>query len=195
MRSKVTLVLLFLNVALFFFIFYFERDWRIERASRDARHRVLGPEAANIRTLEVTGSAPGSSFSIERRGDAWFLTKPVEWPANPNAVSRILNELQFLEHETSFSTRDLEKNGQKLADYGLEQPRVTLSFSSGEPGAASAHSSTLLRIGDTTKVPADRLYLLSPDGEQIHVVSRSLVDSLSVPFDELRLDTVFTIQV
>ena len=195
MRSKVTLVLLFLNVALFFFIFYFERDWRIEGAPR-ARRRggVLGAEAANIRDLEVVSSVPGASFSLERRGDAWFLTKPVEWPANPNAVSRILNELQFLEHETSFSTRDLEKNGQKLADYGLEQPRVTLSFSSGEPGAAAAHSSTVLRIGDTTKV-GDHLYLLSPDGEQIHVVGRSLVDSLSVPFDELRLDTVFTIQV
>jgi len=117
MRSKVTLVLLFLNVALFFFIFYFERDWRIERASQEARRRVLGPEAANIRTLEVSGTTPGSSFSLERRGDAWFLTRPVEWPANLNAVSRILNELQFLEHEASFNTRDLEKNGQKLADY------------------------------------------------------------------------------
>ncbi len=53
MRSKVTLVLLFLNVALFFFIFYFERDWRIERASREARRRVLGAEAADIRDLEV----------------------------------------------------------------------------------------------------------------------------------------------
>ena len=53
MRSKVTLVLLFLNVALFFFIFYFERDWRIERASLEARRRVLGPEASDIRSLEV----------------------------------------------------------------------------------------------------------------------------------------------
>jgi hypothetical protein len=194
MRSKVTLVLLFLNVALFFFIFYFERDWRIERASREARRRVLGAEAANIRTLEVVSSVPGASFSLERRGDAWFLTKPVEWPANPNAVSRILNELQFLEHETSFPTRDLEKNGLKLADYGLEQPQVTLSFSSGEPGTAGESASTVLRIGDTTKVGAN-LYLLSSDGEQIHVVGRSLVDSLSVPFDELRLDTIFTIQV
>ena len=60
MRSKVTLVLLFLNVALFFFIFYFERDWRIERASLEARRRVLGPEASDIRKLEVAGSAPGS---------------------------------------------------------------------------------------------------------------------------------------
>jgi hypothetical protein len=194
MRSKVTLVLLFLNVALFFFIFYFERDWRIERASQEARRRVLGAEAANIRTLDVAGSTPGTSFSLERRGDAWFLTKPVEWPANPNAVSRILNELQFLEHETSFSTRDLEKNGQKLADYGLEQPRVTLSFSSGEPGGSATGATTVLRIGDTTKV-GDHLYLLSSDGEKIHVVGRSLVDSLLVPFDDLRLDTIFTIQV
>jgi Domain of unknown function (DUF4340) len=196
MRSKVTLVLLFLNVALFFFIFYFERDWRIERASHEARRRVLGPEAANIRTLDVAGPTPGTSFSVERRGDTWYLTKPVEWPANPNAVSRILNELQFLEHETSFSTKDLEKNGQKLADYGLEQPKMTLTFSSGEAGAATAPASqtTVLRIGDTTKV-GDHLYLLSNDGETIHVVGRSLADSLAVSFDQLRLDTIFTIQV
>src|SRR5476651_574632 len=108
MRSKVTLVLLFLNVALFFFIFYFERDWRIERASREARRRVLGAEAANIRTLEVVSTVPGASFSLQRRGDAWFLTKPVEWPANPVAVSHILNELQVLENVASFSTKDLE---------------------------------------------------------------------------------------
>jgi hypothetical protein len=196
MRSKVTLVLLFLNVALFFFIFYFERDWRIERASLEARRRVLGPEASDIRSLEVAGGAPGSSFRLERRGDTWYLTKPVEWPANPNAVSRIVNELQFLEHETSFSTRELEKNGQKLADYGLDQPKLTVTFSSGEAGLAGAPAprTTVLRIGDTTKV-GGHLYVLSPDGERVHVVGRSLADSLSIPFDQLRSDIVFSIPV
>jgi hypothetical protein len=189
MRSKVTLVLLFLNVALFFFIFYFERDWRIERTSNEARHRVLGVEAADIRNLEVTGTAPGSSFTLERRGDAWFLTKPVDWPANPVAVSHILNELQVLENVASFNTRDLEKNGQKLADYGLEQPKLTLTFSSGDEGPGAR--TTVLRIGDTIK--SDHLYLLSSDGEKIHVVSQSLADSLSLPFDGLRSDIIFSI--
>jgi hypothetical protein len=193
MRSKVTLVLLFLNVALFFFIFYFERDWRIERASNETRRRVLGPEAANIRTLDVVSTTPGASFSLERRGDAWFMTKPVEWPANLNAVSRIMNELQFLEHVTSFSTTDLEKEGRKLADYGLDQPRLTVTFASGDEGATGART-TVLRLGDTPKV-GDLLYLLSSDGQKIHVVSRSLADSLSIPFDQLRLDTIFSIQV
>ena len=194
MRSKVTLVLLFLNVALFFFIFYFERDWQPERGAAEARKRVLGPEASNIRTLDVVGSTPGTSYSLERRGDSWFMTKPVVWPANPNAVSRIMNELQFLEHKTSFPTRDLEKNGQKLADYGLDQPRLTLTFSSGELGSAAPTRTTVLRLGDTTKVGGG-LYLLSSDGEKIHVVNGSLADSLSIPFDQLRLDTVFFIQV
>jgi hypothetical protein len=194
MRSKVTLVLLFLNVALFFFIFYFERDWRIERASQEARHRVLGVEAADIRSLQVAGTAPGSSFSLELRGDAWFLTKPVEWPANPVAVSHILSELQVLENVTSFSTKDLDKNGQKLADYGLDQPKLTLTFSSGDEGSAGAQAArtTVLRIGDTTNVGGN-LYLLSSGGETIHVVSRSLADSLSVPFDQLRSDVIFSI--
>jgi hypothetical protein len=194
MRSKVTLVLLFLNVALFFFIFYFERDWRVERASQEARHRVLGVEAADIRSLEVAGVAPGSSFALELRGDTWFLTKPVEWPANPVAVNHILSELQVLENVASFPTKDLEKNGQKLSDYGLDQPKLTVSFSSGEEGSAGAQGarSTVLRIGDTTKADA-HLYLLSSDGAKIHVVSRSFADSLSVPFDQLRSDVIFSI--
>ena len=89
MRTKVTLVLIFLNVALFFFIFKFERNWRTEAASREARRRVLGPEAADIRTLEVRNIAPGASFSLQRNRDTWLLTKPVEWPANPHAASAI----------------------------------------------------------------------------------------------------------
>ncbi len=190
MRSKVTLVLLFLNVALFFFIFYFERDSMIERASNEARHRVLGVEAADIRSLSVAGTAAGTSFTLEKRGEAWFLTKPVEWPANPVAVSHIVNELQVLENVTSFPTRDLEKNGMKLADYGLDQPKLTLTFSSGEEGPSAR--TTVLRIGDTTKV-GPNLYLLSSDGQKIHVVGRSLGDSLTLPFDELRSDIIFSI--
>src|ERR1700722_11551330 len=138
MRSKITLVLLFLNVALFFYIFRFERNWRTEAESFEARRRVLGPEAADIRRLEVSSQTPGASYSLERRGEAWVLTRPIEWPANPNAVSRILNELQLLEHVTSFGTADLAKNGQSLADYGLDQPKLTVTFTSAQTGASAA---------------------------------------------------------
>jgi len=191
MRTKVTLVLLFLNVALFFFIFKFERGWRTEQASLEARRRVLGAETADIRSLRISG--PGvSTIALTRQGDNWSLAEPLEWPANPHAVNRIINELQFLEHETSFSVADLEKNNQSLADYGLENPRLTLAFTTGSDATAS--EPITLQIGDETKV-GNRLYILSPDGKRVHVVGLSLAHSLNLPLAELRADTVFSIPV
>lgn len=188
MRTKVTLVLLFLNVALFFFIFQFERHWRTEDSWKEARRRVLGAESADIRSLQITG--PNLDLALEKRSDTWFVTKPIEWPAQDTAISRILNELQFLQHETSFLVRDLAKNGQSLADYGLDEPKLTVTFASGESG----RTVTRLQLGDTTK-DGVRLYLLSSDGERIHVVNQSFARSLALTFEELHADSVFTIPV
>jgi hypothetical protein len=190
-RTKVTLVLLFLNVALFFFIFKFERNWRTEAAAQETRRRVLGPEAADIRWLEVTGPG-GELFTLEKKNDTWWLKKPLEWPANPHAVNRIVLDLQLLEHERSFPTKQLGQEGAPtLADYGLEKPKLTVAFSSGE---RSSGTPTALGIGDITKV-GNRLFVLSPDRERIHVVNRSLADSLTLPLEQLRGDTLLTVPV
>jgi hypothetical protein len=200
-RTKVTLVLIFLNVALFFFIFKFERTWRTEAALQEARRRVLGSETADIRSLAVTSSVPGGpAYTVVRNRDVWVLTQPLDWPANQHAVVSILHELQFLENETSFNVADLAKNGQSLADYGLDKPKVTVTFTSSDGTAATASGqtgagpTTVLRIGDSTKI-GNRLYVLSPDGTRVEVVSRSLVDALSLPLDQLRADTLLTIPV
>ena len=193
MRTKVTLVLLFLNVALFFFIFKFERSWRTERASLEARRRVLGPEAADIRTLTVKNPA-GTVFALARKGEAWQLTAPLDWPANPNVVSGIVHDLQFLDHEASFAVADLAKNGQSLADYGLDRPKLTVEFTNAPAAPGATVVTTRLVLGDTTKI-GNRLYLLSPDGQRIQVVSRALADSLAVPLERLRADALLTIPV
>ncbi|MFI5356048.1 MAG: DUF4340 domain-containing protein [Opitutales bacterium] len=194
MRTKVTLILVFLNVALFGFIFKFERTWRTEQASLEARRRVLGPETADIRTLQISG--PGvTAVKLVRQGDNWSLTEPIEWPANPHAVRRIVNELQFLEHETSFKVAELAKNHQSLADYGLDHPRLTVTFTAGDAtGPKGAAEPISLRIGDETK-DGNRLYVLSPDGTRVHVVGLSLARTLGLPVEELRANTVFTIPV
>ena len=192
MRTKVTLVLVFLNVALFFFIFQFERPWLIKARYIEERSLVLGAEAADIRSIDISSSNSAHTLALAKRGDTWFVTAPPEWPANPAAVSRILTELQFLKHEASFNVADLAKNGQSLADYGLDHPQLTIAFTSGDP--AEHPQVTKLQVGDLTK-DGLRLYLLSPDGERIHVVSQSLAQSLLVSLHDLRADALFTIPV
>lgn len=186
MRSKVTVVLLFLNVVLFAFIYYYEKPMLDERKNLEARRRVLGPEAASIDSLART-TRDGSSLRLMKRGESWWLTQPYEWPADPNALHRIVNELQFLEHETSFAVADLAKSAQTLADYGLEQPAITLAFT-------SAGQTYTLKIGDDTKI-GNRLYVLSPDGTRIHVVGRSLADNVGLPLADLRSPSIFSIPV
>jgi hypothetical protein len=195
MRTKVTLVLLFLNAVLFLYIFRFERGLRTERVALEVRRRVLGAEAADIRTLQVASAAPGGSFGLERRADAWFLTRPVEWRANPHAVGRIISELQLLDHEASFRVGDVEKSGQSLADYGLDHPRLTVTFTSGGPDTTGgAPITTTLLIGSATK-SGQRLYLLAAGGDRIHVVGRALAETLAMPIEQLRDESVLTIPV
>lgn len=187
MRLKVTLVLLLANIALFASIFFFELGGRAGKEAEETRLRVFGPEAANLRTLTI--SAADSSLKLARDGETWSLTEPLKWPANTFAVSRILNELQFLEHHTQFTVADIERTGQSLADYGLAEPRLTLAFTSdGSPEPVT------VQLGQDTAV-GNRLYLLVVNTGRIHVVGRSLADSLSLSLASLRADTVFTIPV
>lgn len=195
MRTKVTLVLLFLNAAVFLYIFRFEQSWRTEAASREARRRVLGPEAANVSAVDVETAAGGPSWSLVRERESWLLTRPLErWPANPHAVNGVLQGLQLLEHETSFATADLGRSGQSLADFGLAQPRLTLTFTSGEPAAGAPPRRTALRLGDPTP-DGRRVYLLSPDGARVHVVARAAAEALAPPLEQLRADALLTVRV
>ena len=196
MRTKVTLILILLNVALLAVIFYARHEMETGQELARLKNRVLGPEAVGINSLEIASSGIDRKILLERASDnaPWELKSPINWPANDFAVRRIIHELEFLETETGFSVADLKKNGQSLADYGLNPSRLTLTFSRLSPGAGASGAPTRLEIGDTTKV-GNRLYILSPDRKTVHVVGRSLADSLVVGMNELRTDTLFTIPV
>lgn len=186
MRSKVTVVLLFLNVVLFCYIYFYDLPRIDERKTLEARRRVYGPEVATIDSFTRRNRA-GETVKLVKRPDGWWLATPYEWPADRNAVEGIINTLQLLEHDTSFSVAELAQTGRSLADYGLADPVLTLQFT-------SAGKSYTTRIGDVTAV-GNRLYILSPDGTRIHVVSRSLLESIGLPLDTLRAPSIFSVPV
>lgn len=186
MRSKVTVVLLFLNVVLFAYIWFYDKPRIDELKTLEARRRVYGPEVATIESLLRTNRA-GETVKLEKRADSWWLTAPYEWPADRNAVAGITNTLQLLEHETGFPVAELAASGRSLADYGLADPALTLQFT-------SAGKNYTTKIGDVTAV-GNRLYILSPDGTRIHVVNRSLVESIGLPLDTLRAPSIFSVPV
>jgi hypothetical protein len=207
-RSKFTLILLALNLALFGYLALTER-WLAPDQVEENRRRVLGPEAADLSAIEIAtygpgateGASPDSVIRLKReaKGHAWSINSPLDWPANDFAVRKILNELQFLENETSFLVSDLSRNGQTLADYGLENPRIVVTCTPAAKSASdAAPASFSLKIGATAAV-GDRLYVLPPDGKRIHVIdprrSADFVSALTLDLAQLRSDRLFTIPV
>lgn len=187
MRTKITLFLLLLVSTLLLFIIYIEPEWDAERRFQENRLQILGAEAAEIDYLRIATPADAEGPELEKSNGSWELTKPVRWPANPFAVNRILSQLQFLERETSFPVEDIGSSGQTLADFGLQPPEIVLTYRSGD----LTHD---LKIGRVTDI-GNRLYMLAPDEERIHVVNRSLLDSLSIGFEDLRSSAVFSTPV
>lgn len=213
MRSKVTFILLALNLLLFGYLLLSERPWSATQRIEDNRRRVLGPEAANLSAIEIAaydspadgGPVPSEPTRLirlkrEARGKTWSLTSPIDWPANDYAVGPILTALQFLEHETSFPVSDLERNGQTLADYGLDHPRLVVTCTPSAPETAGASTAAkpqpplVLRIGHGTEI-GNRLYILSPDGRRIHVVGPALLEALTLDLARLRSEQLLTIPV
>ncbi len=190
MRTKVTLALLFLNAALFAFIYWLGHFNRIpDNPTNPIGAAIANPESLDLTLAPTAANSAETKIRIEHRPDnTWYLAAPYDWPANPYALKRIIDELNFLRFEATFAVADLPKTNQTLADYGLEKPALTLVINPARSGTPIT-----LRFGNAT-LSGGNLYLLSPDGTQIHVVKKSLSESLGIGLTQLRSDQLFTIE-
>ncbi len=185
MRLKLTIFLLIANLLVFYAVQRLDRQ-EDDAARLDSSGRgVLGMEAMEIDRMEIAGKAVTPGRVLERKGKNWQIVQPIQWPANGNAVQRIVTQLQFLEKEVSFPVEELKRSGQTLADYGLQDPNLVLTFSAGPRKAA-------LKVGEPTNI-GNRLYVLNPQGDKVLVVSRDLLEFVKVDLADLRSPFVFEI--
>ena len=187
MRFKFTIFLLALNVISFGLIAYLNHQARQIEPSTGGLLGQIGRELIDADRIELHGRGIETPRILEREGSTWYLLEPMQWSANYFAINRILNQLQFLEEEASFPVDDIEKTGQSLADYGLENPLLRIVIAEGE-------ESISLSIGTLTEI-GNNVYLLGPDEREIFVVDRQVIDGLLVDLNDLRTREIFDIPV
>lgn len=184
MRKQLTVILILLNLVVVAVFYLFERT-NLEEGFDGNSAKIFGEEAVDIDYIRISGDTLGPDRVLKKEENTWILTSPIEWPANFFAVSRILNQITFLEKETSFAVNELEAAGRSLASYGLENPQLKLEFGKGI-------ARTSITIGASTEI-GNRVYILSPDQTEIMVIKRGLYDSLLVNLGNLRSQSVFDI--
>ncbi|MAV84509.1 MAG: DUF4340 domain-containing protein [Puniceicoccaceae bacterium] len=187
MRFKFTVFLLALNVIAFGIIAYLNHQAKQVEPSTGGLSRQIGRELIDADRIELHGRGIETPRILERKGSTWHLIEPMQWSANYFAINRILNQLQFLEEEASFSVDEIEKTGQSLADYGLENPLLKIVIAKGDETIS-------LSIGTLTEI-GNNVYFLGPDALEIFVVNRQVIDSLLVDLNDLRSREIFDIPV
>lgn len=184
MRKQLTVILILLNLVVLAVFYLFERRGDSGQNLINSR-KVFGGEAVDIDYIRISGERLGPDRVLKKVENRWVLTSPIEWPANFFAVGRILNQIIFLEKETSFSVEEIHVAGRDLSSYGLENPALKLEFGKGI-------ARTSISIGASTEI-GNRVYILSPDSKEIIVIQRGLLDSLIVNLGNLRSQSVFDI--
>lgn len=187
MRFKFTVFLLALNVIAFGLIAYLNHQAKQVEPSTGGLSRQIGRELIDADRIELHGRGIETPRILERKGSTWHLIEPMQWSANYFAINRILNQLQFLEEEASFSVDEIEKTGQSLADYGLENPLLKIVIAEGDQTIS-------LSIGTLTEI-GNNVYFLGPDEREIFVVNRQVIDSMLVDLNDLRAREIFDIPV
>jgi hypothetical protein len=187
MRFKFTVFLLALNIITFGLIAYLNHQAKQIEPTTGGLSGQIGRELIDADRIELHGRGIDAPRILERKGSTWSIIEPMEWSANYFAINRILNQLQFLEEEASFSVDEIGMTGQVLADYGLEDPLLKLTIAQGEQTIS-------LSIGTLTEI-GNNVYLLGPDGREIFVVNRQVIDGLLVDLSDLRTRQIFDIPV
>lgn len=187
MRYKFTIILLLLNLIAFSAIVFLNQQAKRSASSGSGLSGQIGREIIEADRIELRSRNLPAARILTRNGATWSITEPMQWPANYFAVNRILNQLQFLEEDASFSVDEIEKTGQSLADYGLEDPLVELKIAEGD-------QTLTLRIGTLTEI-GNNVYILGPDQQNIFVVDRQVIDGLLVDLGDLRTREIFDIPV
>jgi uncharacterized protein YbgA (DUF1722 family) len=187
MRFKFTAFLLVLNVITFGLILSLNKKAEQLSAQTGGLSGMIGRGVIEADRIELNGNGLDAPRILEHDGSSWSITQPMQWSANYFAVNRILNQLQFLEEEASFSLAEIEQTGQSLADYGLEEPWLQLKISNHD-------ESIELSVGTVTEI-GNNFYLLGPNGKDIFVVNEQVIQSLLVDLGDLRNREIFDIPV
>ncbi len=190
MRYRVTLFLLVSCAILFALIIYLEKKNSRINAGNAENIGLFRPEILAVDRLELRGPAlkEGQERVVVKKADGqWQIKKPMVWPANFFFVNQILNQVQFLPRDYSFTVDSILKAGKSLEDYGLEVPRLELTLGWGE-------DRQIVAFGEVAEM-GGKIFMLGPSRRNIYAVSKQLGETLLQDLAFWQSQEVFTIPV
>ncbi|MCG6917846.1 MAG: DUF4340 domain-containing protein [Deltaproteobacteria bacterium] len=189
MKTRTALIYLAVLVVLAGYFYYFEvvrRNARTEE--KEAALRLFQVEKGKITSLQLD-KGEGKPITLNKQ-DQWQIIEPIDSPADEFAVGNLLTILESLKIE-----REVAAEAQDLKVYGLDNPRLHLSFLAD----GTRHH---LRIGSKAVVAnqyygsgdqQNRVVLIAANQEK--GLNKSLFDLRRKEFFSLKSDEIDRIEI
>lgn len=171
-----TVILLLAVIALGVYVGLFERKQDTTEKRRQIARRVLRIDPARINGIRVVEA--DLQFTAEKSNEQWRLTSPVAARADAGELGRIIEDFDRLERSDVIRGKDQRTQGLTLADFGLDQPRVTISL-------ASPEKKWTILIGNDTPVGGN-LFIKEAGDTAVFVTSTNLLADLPTTINALR---------
>jgi hypothetical protein len=126
-------------------------------------------QAGPAAPVKIRVEGPSSKVSLERKGDAWRVTDPLDWPADQAVADRLVAGLAMLESEGEVTRR-----AESFAQYDLDEGKAVRIKAWADPGKDPYE----IVLGKSGPSP-DRVYARLGKGAAVHLVgglSRSAAD-------------------
>lgn len=173
MKGRNLLILAALVLAVAAYIFLVERH----RPSSDEAEEQAQAVIPDLDTDQVTAirlEGGPEVVRLERRGDAWRLTQPLDFAADSSRVNTLLSSLANLKAERRVPAAEVAP-----AELGLESPAYTVLLEGADGELAR------LAIGDEAPLGAERAVRLAGADEIVYCRSW-FVSDLDRPVDDWR---------
>jgi hypothetical protein len=162
MSAKNTWLWIIAAVAVFGFIFVFERYFR--EPEPGPWYMLPGFNARAVRTVQIrAGGQP--EILVLRTNSSWQLVEPISYPAHATNVQTLLNALQQVTVAHYISEQEMRKDPKADVDYGIDPPQLSLVIDSGAP----------IYFGRKT-TPGDQVFVRVIGNPGIYIVDASLLN-------------------
>ncbi len=186
MRTRTTLLLLFLVAALASFIWYWERHQQSTLERRQAGS-LTSLDLTKIDSIEIQNASGTAKLKL-KADNTWFLTDPFDDRVAPEFMQRLLDLATKAEIADTLLEKDVKDSDRK--SYGLsEKEAITIAWRSGGKTVGKLKLGKIGALGDTVyaEAPGNKtysdIYLIwaRPDAK-----STNLRDEIARPLTEMR---------
>lgn len=126
MRSKTTLILLAIAIALGLYVKYFESKAPDTKEAAQRAQNVVNFDREKITGVSIQNG--DDKIDIKKIDNKWRLETPIKDQADGSLIDNLLLDLESWQKDTTIPAKEIESDKSKLAEFGLAKPKLRLKL-------------------------------------------------------------------